>query len=283
MTTATASSTRRASQYVTAVGGTTLSRRQPARLDGDGLVGASGSGCSAYEAKPSWQTDTGCSRRTVTDVSAVADPATGVAIYDTYGQGGWPRSAAPAWPRRSSPRIYALAGTRPPAATRRPTRTPTQLPQRRHHRHDGTCSPAYLCTAEVRLRRPDRLGHAERDGVVPLRAGVDAVAGRVEAPPPGIAAGSSPAVSSWGANRLDVFVRGADNAIWHVWWNGMTWSGWETQDTAGVAMSSPAAVSSGSDHIDLFAAGADGNLYQKTWNGVSWSLWKRPALRRLRE
>ena len=39
----------------------------------------------AYEAKPAWQTDTGCSSRTVADVAAVADPNTGVHVYD----GGW--------------------------------------------------------------------------------------------------------------------------------------------------------------------------------------------------
>lgn len=40
-----------------------------------------GSGCSTVYAKPSWQTDTGCSKRTVADVSAIADPNTGVAVY----------------------------------------------------------------------------------------------------------------------------------------------------------------------------------------------------------
>jgi hypothetical protein len=44
-----------------------------------------GSGCSAFEAKPAFQRDTGCAHRTVADVSAVADPDTGVAVYN----GGW--------------------------------------------------------------------------------------------------------------------------------------------------------------------------------------------------
>jgi len=35
-------------------------------------------------------------------------------------------------------------------------------------------------------------------------------------------------VSSWAANRLDCFVRGTDNAMWHKWWNGAAWSGWES-------------------------------------------------------
>ena len=71
---------------VTAVGGTSLT------LNSDGLTRAretvwsgAGSGCSAYIGKPPWQHDTACGNRTVADVAAVADPATGVAVYDSYG------------------------------------------------------------------------------------------------------------------------------------------------------------------------------------------------------
>ena len=79
-----------ASRYVTAVGGTTLTR------SGSGFTetawSGAGSGCSAYDPKPAWQHDTGCTRRSVADVSAVADPNTGVAVYDSYayqGAKGW--------------------------------------------------------------------------------------------------------------------------------------------------------------------------------------------------
>ena len=37
-------------------------------------MGGDRSGCSAYEAKPSWQADTGCTTRMLNDVAAVADP-----------------------------------------------------------------------------------------------------------------------------------------------------------------------------------------------------------------
>jgi hypothetical protein len=75
-----------ASPYVTAVGGTSLTQSSGAWSE-TAWSGA-GSGCSAVEPKPSWQTDAGCSRRTVADVSAVADPNTGVAVYDSYGSSG---------------------------------------------------------------------------------------------------------------------------------------------------------------------------------------------------
>ncbi len=73
---------------VTAVGGTSLSRAGTARGWTESVWSGAGSGCSAYISKPSWQTDSGCSRRTVADVSAVADPNTGVAVYDSYGSTG---------------------------------------------------------------------------------------------------------------------------------------------------------------------------------------------------
>jgi len=51
--------------------------------------GATGSGCSKLVPKPAWQTDKGCTMRSETDASAVADPDTPVAVYDSYPRGGW--------------------------------------------------------------------------------------------------------------------------------------------------------------------------------------------------
>jgi subtilase family serine protease len=73
-----------ASRYVTAVGGTSLTHTTTGTWSESVWSGA-GSGCSAYIAKPSWQRDRGCANRTVADVSAVANPNTGVAVYDSYG------------------------------------------------------------------------------------------------------------------------------------------------------------------------------------------------------
>ena len=87
-----------ASQFVTAVGGTSLVQTGSGRGWSETVWGSSaggegtGGGCSTKsEARPSWQkfTFTKCSHRLDNDVSAVADPNTGVAIYDTYDQGGW--------------------------------------------------------------------------------------------------------------------------------------------------------------------------------------------------
>jgi subtilase family serine protease len=102
-----------ASQYVTAVGGTSLTKNTSTRGWTESAWSGAGSGCSRYIAKPSWQHDSGCSRRTVADVSAVANPSTGVAVYDSYGSSGGANwyvfgGTSVAAPIIAS--VYALAG-----------------------------------------------------------------------------------------------------------------------------------------------------------------------------
>ena len=125
-----------ASPYVIAVGGTTLTLGAGNACGGETVWSGAGSGCSAYVAAAAWQSfDSAPARgkRGIADVSAVADPSTGVAVYDTVkyqGRAGWSRSAAPASPRRSSP-----ASTRSPADCRRaaPASPPSMA-----HLGDGT-------------------------------------------------------------------------------------------------------------------------------------------------
>ncbi len=79
-------------------------------------------------------------------------------------------------------------------------------------------------------------------------------------------------VSSWAANRLDCFVRGTDNRMYHKWWNGSSWLGWE--NLGGILTSAPAAVSWGPNRIDTFVRGTDNRMYHKWWNGSSWLGWE---------
>jgi subtilase family serine protease len=69
------------SPHVTAVGGTSLVRSSTARGWSETAWSGAGSGCSTTYTKPTWQHDAGCANRTVADVSAIADPNTGVAVY----------------------------------------------------------------------------------------------------------------------------------------------------------------------------------------------------------
>jgi subtilase family serine protease len=73
---------------VVGVGGTSLTAISP-RAETAWL--RAGSGCSKIYGKPSFQSgsNTGCSMRAQADVSADADPDTGVAIYDTFDRHGW--------------------------------------------------------------------------------------------------------------------------------------------------------------------------------------------------
>jgi hypothetical protein len=113
-----------ASQYVTAVGGTTLTADPSvARGYTETAWAYGGSGCSTDEHKPAWQTadDTspaGCENRTENDVAADADPSTGVAVYDSTAYAGSSFSRAAGWDVAGGTSVaaaiitatYALAG-----------------------------------------------------------------------------------------------------------------------------------------------------------------------------
>jgi subtilase family serine protease len=151
------------SPYVTAVGGTSLSRASNSRGWTESVWSTSsseggGSGCSAYEPKPSWQKDTGCANRTVADVAAVADPATGVAVYDSNCTGanlylgncfsGW---GVVGGTSASSPiiaSVYALAGNAASVTYGSYSYSHTGYLNDITAGSNGSCSPAYLCTAE---------------------------------------------------------------------------------------------------------------------------------------
>ncbi|MFC1418089.1 putative Ig domain-containing protein [Streptacidiphilus cavernicola] len=154
-----------ASQYVTSVGGTALSTASNARGWSESVWSTSssegaGSGCSKDDAKPSWQTDTGCAKRTVADVSAVADPATGVAVYDTYNsEGGWNVYGGTSVASPIIASVFALAGN--PASGTTAASYPYAHTSSLYDVTTGktaTCSPAYLCTAEVGYDGPTGLG-----------------------------------------------------------------------------------------------------------------------------
>jgi subtilase family serine protease len=149
-----------ASRYVTAVGGTTLKQDSSARGWNETAWDGAGSGCSQYDAKPSWQTDTGCSRRTVADVSAVADPATGVAVYDTYGDDtGWEVFGGTSAAAPVIAGVYALAGT--PSGGSSPASFPYAHPGSLFDvtsGSNGSCSGSYLCTAGSGYDGPTGLG-----------------------------------------------------------------------------------------------------------------------------
>jgi len=80
---------------------------------------------------------------------------------------------------------------------------------------------------------------------------------------------AGPAVSSWGANRLDCFAWGTDDQLHHRAFDGV-WRAW--QPLGGVLTSPPGAVSWGVNRIDVFVRGTDNALYHKFYDGA-WRNW----------
>jgi subtilase family serine protease len=142
---------------VIAVGGTTLNHAANARGWAESAWRNGGSGCSTLQPKPAWQHDVGCSGRTVVDVSAVADPNTGPAVYDTF-SGGWTVIAGTSAATPLLAAMYALADNPDPSAA----------PLYRSANAAGlndvitgqnySCDPAYLCQANTGYDGPTGVG-----------------------------------------------------------------------------------------------------------------------------
>jgi subtilase family serine protease len=150
------------SRYVTAVGGTNLQRDGSARGWSETAWGDAGSGCSSYNPALSGQAafDTGCSNRAVADVSAVADPNTGVSVYDTYGGvGGWLVFGGTSVSSPIIASVYALAGNAAGIDNNYPyTHDSASTLNDVTSGSNGSCSPSQLCTARVGWDGPTGLG-----------------------------------------------------------------------------------------------------------------------------
>ncbi len=152
------------SQYVTAVGGTSLYLNPDGSYNQELAWSGTGSGCSVFETKPSWQKDTACARRTVADVSADADPNTGAAVYDSvryFNQSGWFEVGGTSLAAPIVASIYALSGTIP-AATQENSLPYFNNPAINLNDvlsgTNGSCGGSYLCTAGTGYDGPTGLG-----------------------------------------------------------------------------------------------------------------------------
>ncbi|WP_237554580.1 MULTISPECIES: carboxypeptidase regulatory-like domain-containing protein [unclassified Streptomyces] len=149
-----------ASPYVTSVGGTSLVRA-PGTTRGwtESAWNEAGSGCSLYEPKPAFQHDSGCANRAVADVSAVADQNTAVAVYQSFGNGGWTEYGGTSVSSPIIASVYADAGT--PAAGSYPNSYPYGAGSGINDvtsGSNGSCTPAYLCTGTAGWDGPTGLG-----------------------------------------------------------------------------------------------------------------------------
>jgi len=142
---------------VVAVGGTSLATSSSARGWAETAWNSTGSGCSSEIAKPSWQTDTGCSRRMEADVSAVADPNTGVSV-NCGGQWQVVGGTSAASPIVAA--SFTAFGVSP---------SPEFVWTHTADFYDvtsgsnGSCSPSYLCNAGVGYDGPTGWGTPNGD------------------------------------------------------------------------------------------------------------------------
>lgn len=175
---------------VTSVGGTSLSQatNTGTRNGSESGWSGAGSGCSAYVIKPSWQTDTGCSRRTVADVSAVADPNTGVWVYDR----GWYVFGGTSVASPIIGSMFAVGGALDGTNGATPEQWPYGNPGALYDvttGSNGSCTVPYLCNAVSGYDGPTGLG-------TPL--GTGALTG--VAPPPSPAPGPPTGLSATAGN-----------------------------------------------------------------------------------
>ncbi|BBA98991.1 putative protease [Actinacidiphila reveromycinica] len=150
------------SHYVTAVGGTTLSTASNTRGWTETAWSGAGSGCSAYNTALTSASSfgTGCSKRAEADVSAVANPSTGVAVYDSTAYQGYVGWMVFGGTSVSSPiiaSVYGLAGNTASIDNNYPYTHSGSLFDVTSG-SNGSCSTSQWCTARVGWDGPTGLG-----------------------------------------------------------------------------------------------------------------------------
>jgi Subtilase family len=224
------------SRFVTAVGGTSLFRSSSGRGFTETAWPGAGSGCSAFDARAPWQNvPTGCGQRAEADVSAVADPNTGVAVFDTFGFPGWTVFGGTSAAAPIVAAVYALAGT--PGQNDYPAAYPYSKPGSLFDvtgGSNGGCG-APLCQSGSGWDGPTGLGTPN---------GVDAFAPpppRWDEVPDGESTVDTPAAATYGATEF-LFVRGGNDRIYLNQFDGGSWTGWGEVPGGGLTPSAPAAT-----------------------------------------
>lgn len=148
---------------VIAVGGTSLTRApRTTRGWSEAAWDGGGSGCSAWFTKPAYQSRrlTHCLMRTSTDLSAVADPYSNFAVYDSFGTpNNWLLAGGTSLSAPLVAGMIARAGHTKSYGT-----TAAWIYQHRTWFHDvtsgsnGYCGGDYLCTAKKGYDAPTGVG-----------------------------------------------------------------------------------------------------------------------------
>ena len=138
---------------VIAVGGTRLIPDGSDRHWSETVWNGAGSGCSRTGIKPKWQKDKPCRKRTIGDVSAVADPGTGVAVFFN---GAWHVLGGTSVSAPLIGGIFGANGGKVDAASTIYANPGALFDVTSGS--NGTCKRSYLCTGEVGYDGPTGLG-----------------------------------------------------------------------------------------------------------------------------
>lgn len=123
----------------------------------------------------------------------------------------------------------------------------------------------------------DQLWHKWWDGArwsgwEPLGGVLSSDPGGVSWGPPDRRVGTQPAL------RIDVFVLGTDNGIWHRWFDRTSWSGWEGLGVPSMSLASAPAVSATEiGDLEVFALGSDASLMHFPYFG-GWLGWRSEGI-----
>jgi subtilase family serine protease len=156
------------SYYVTAAGGTSLTNT--GGVWSETAWTSAGSGCSAYNSKPSWQSIIStavCPKRAEADVAATADPNHGVSVYDSYcyqGYCGWLEFGGTSVASPIIASVYALAGNANSVTYGSYPYAHTSSLHDVTSGSNGSCSSTQLCSAGVGWDGPTGLGSPNGTG-----------------------------------------------------------------------------------------------------------------------
>jgi hypothetical protein len=86
-----------------------------------------------------------------------------------------------------------------------------------------------------------------------------------------------PAAAAGGANVIDIFVRGDDDHLYHTFWNGSVFGGWDGMDGRGTdaILIGPPVAASSKNRTDVFVIGRGNHVSHSFWKagGTGWTQW----------
>jgi hypothetical protein len=159
--------------YVLGIGGTNVQVDSSGARSSESAWSGAGSGCSTYNAAPPWQviSNSPCgSKKAIADLSADADPNSGLQVYTTYnGRTGWYIFGGTSLASPLMGALYAMQGgyggsTYASAYAWASTTAHYDVTSG----SNGSCSPSVLCNAGTGWDGPTGLGSIQMAAVAPV-------------------------------------------------------------------------------------------------------------------